>query len=489
LGIENLDWELHTSKIKNLASETVLYGLGNIVPRLFNFFLLPIHTIFFLPEEYGVFTKLMSVVALLNIVYSFGMETAYFRFASKPGADEKKVFNAAQTVVISISTLLTLSFVLFSSSFADMLDINGHENYIVWLSLIMFIDNVVSIPFARLRLQKKPVQFAFFRISNVVILTGLNLYFLYVIFDPQIGISYIFLANLIANAFYFIFFFKTLMSWRPVYDCDIFSSMVRYAYPIMLTGLAGMTNEFFSRLALENWLPKNFYPGKSSAYALGVFGACYKFSVLMNLAVQAFRMAGEPFFFSQASDRNSPRLFAKVNHYFIIVCCVIMLGVSINLDVLKFLIQKSEYWEGLNIVPPLLLGYLFLGVYYNLSIWFKLTDKTYYGTIITIGGAILTVVFNYILIPIAGYYGSSLATVLVYFFMMIACYFLGQKYYSIPYKLLPDSMYIIGTSLLIYLVNQIEMESLYTSLEIHGAVIVAFLAVVYRIEKNSFRTE
>src|SRR5882762_4872795 len=455
-----------------------------MVLRLFIFFLLPIHTIFFSPEEYGVFTKLMSVVALLNIVYSFGMETAYFRFATKPGADEKKVFNAAQTVVVCISTLLTLSFVLFSSSFADMLDLHRHENYIIWLSLIMFIDNVVSIPFARLRLQKKALAFALFRVSNVVILTGLNLYFLYVIFDPQIGISYIFIANLIANAFYLIFFFKTLTNWRPAYDREIFSSMISYAYPVMLTGLAGMTNEFFSRLSLENWLPKKFYPGKSSAYALGVFGACYKLSVLMNLAVQAFRMAGEPFFFSQASDRNSPQLFAKVNHYFVIVCCIILLGVSINLDVLKFLMQKSEYWEGLNIVPPLLLGYLFLGVYYNFTVWIKLTDKTYYGTIITIVGAILTIIFNFILIPIAGYYGSSLATVLVYFLMMVACYFFGQKYYPIPYRILSDSMYIIGTSLLIYSVNEIKIESLYLSMGLHVAVIITFLAFVYGFEKE-----
>jgi len=486
LGPKNYFWELHNSKLKILAGETLLYGLGNMVPRLLNFFLFPIHTLFFHPEEYGVFTKLMSVVALLNIVYTFGMETAYFRFATKPDADEKKVFNVAQTVVVSISTLFSLSFILFASSFANLLDVPHHESYLVWLSLIMFIDNVVSIPFARLRLQKKAVAFALFRISNVVILTGLNLYFLYVIFDPQIGISYIFIANLIANAFYLIFFFKTLTSWRPAYDRQIFSSMIRYAYPVMLTGLAGMTNEFFSRLALENWLPKNFYPGKSSAYALGVFGACYKFSVLMNLAVQAFRMAGEPFFFSQSSDRNSPQLFAKVNHYFVIMCCVILLGVSINLDVLKFLIQSPEYWEGLNIVPPLLLGYLFLGVYYNYSVWFKLTDKTYYGTIITIGGAISTMVFNMILIPIAGYYGSSLATTLVYFSMMMACYYFGQKYYPIPYKIFSDSLYIIATMIVIYLVNEINMESLYLSVGFHAVVILSFLSLVYLIESKEF---
>jgi O-antigen/teichoic acid export membrane protein len=475
------------SKLKQLAGETVLYGLGNMVPRLLNFLLFPIHTKFFQPEEYGVFTYLMSIVALLNIIYTFGMETAYFRFATKPGADEKKVFNIAQTAVVSISTLFSLIFILFSSSFAYLLTISRHENYIVWLTIVMFIDNIVSIPFARLRLQKKALLFAFFRISNVAILTGLNIYFLYVIFDPQIGISYIFIANLIANSLYLIFFFKTITNWRPTFDKEIFPSMIRYAYPVMLTGLAGMTNEFFSRLALENWLPKNFYPGKTSAYALGVFGACYKFSVLMNLAVQAFRMAGEPFFFSQSSDRNSPQLFAKVNHYFIIVCCVILLCVSINLDVLKFLMRKPEYWEGLNIVPPLLLGYLFLGVYYNFTIWFKLTDKTYYGTIITIGGAILTIALNFILIPIGGYYGSSLATAFVYGAMMVACYFLGQKYFPVPYKIVRGSLYILGTTLLIYLVNEVKIESVWISVSIHSIIIFLFLGLVFGIERQDFR--
>jgi O-antigen/teichoic acid export membrane protein len=262
--------------------------------------------------------------------------------------------------------------------------------------------------------------------------------------------------------------------------------MIGYAYPVMLTGLAGMTNEFFSRFALDNWLPKNFYPGKSSAYALGVFGACYKFSVLMNLAVQAFRLAGEPFFFSQASERNSPQLFARVNHYFVIVCCLILLGVSINMDVLKLLMQNPEYWEGINIVPPLLLGYLFLGVYYNYTIWFKLTDKTYYGTIITVGGAVLTIAFNYILIPIAGYYGSSIATVLVYFFMMIACYFFGQKFYPIPYKVFSDSLYIIITMFIIYLVSKISIENIFLSMSIHAVIVVVFMAAVLVVEKKGF---
>src|SRR6478736_7937051 len=428
-----------------------------MVPRLLNFILFPLHTAVFGPEEYGVFTYLMSFVALLNIVYSFGMETAYFRFAAKPNADQKRIFNLAQTAVVTFSTIFSVAIILSSQSLAIALNVSGHTDYIVWLTMIMFIDNIVSIPFARLRLEKKPLQFSIYRIANVVILTLLNIYFLYVSYDPQIGIAYIFIANLIANAFYLLFFFRTLISWRPVYDHEVSPAMFRYAYPIMLTGLAGMMNEFFSRIMLEKWLPENFYPGKNSAFALGIFGACYKFSVFMNLTVQAFRMAAEPFFFSHASEKNSPQLFARINHYFVIVACFIMLAVSINLDILKFIfLQKQEYWEGLNVVPPLLLGYLLLGVYYNFTVWFKLTDKTYFGTIITVGGVVLTVVLNLWLIPIAGYLGSSWATAAVYGAMAIICYIIGQRFYPIPYRIAISTAYVAITYLLIYAVYQLQ---------------------------------
>jgi O-antigen/teichoic acid export membrane protein len=473
------------NKLKRLAGETVLYGLGNIVPRLLNFILFPFHTDVFKPEEYGVFTWLMSIVAILNIVYSFGMETAYFRFATKPGADEKKVFNIAQTAVIAISAMLSLTFIISAPSLAYALDIGGKSNYIIWLSVIMFIDNIVSIPFARLRLQKKSILFSIYRITNVLVLTALNLYFLYVIYDPQIGIGYIFVANLIANALYLIFFFKTFIQWRPIFDKEIFPLMTRYAYPIMLTGLAGMTNEFFSRLSLKEWLPVNFYPGKSSDYALGVFGACYKFSVFMNLTVQAFRMAAEPFFFSEASDKNSPTLFAKINHYFIIVACFIMLAISINVDILKIpFLRQKEYWEGIAIIPPLLLGYLFLGVYYNLTVWFKLTDKTYYGTIISIGGALLTVFLNFLLIPIAGYLGSSWATAIVYGTMAASCYIIGQKYFPIPYHVLQGLAYIVFTYVLIYLANIPAFESQWMATVFHSGILIVYLFVIFIIEKK-----
>lgn len=472
------------NKLKTLAGETVLYGLGSILPRFLNFLLVTLHTAVFAPAEYGIITKLFAYVAVINIIFMLGMETAYFRFATKPGANEKQVFNLAQTVVITVSTFLSLLGIILVSPITEVLDIHGQNTLVIELIVIMFMDAIVSIPFARLRLHKKPKTFALAKLANIGILVGLNVYFLKLAYDPSIGIGFVVLANLAANLFYILIFSKTLFSWRPIFDKKISSEMLVYAYPIMFMGLAGMTNEMFSRITLEWWLPENFYKGQTAEHALGVFGACYKFGMLMSLAVQAFRYAAEPFFFSNAADKTSPQLFAKVNHFFILTCCILLLGVSINLDIFKYFLGNVAYWEGLHIVPILLLAYLFLGVYYNMSIWYKLTDKTYFGTLITVGGAGLTILMNYLLIPRLGYLGSSWVTFLCYFMMTAACYMLGKKYYPIPYNLTKGALYILFTLGVVYAVNAIEIPNQWLATGFHALVLILFIGGLYTLEKD-----
>jgi O-antigen/teichoic acid export membrane protein len=472
------------SKIKKLAGDTVLYGLGSIIPRFINFLLVTIHTQAFAPPEYSVITKLFAYTAVVNTIFLFGMETAYFRFSTREGFDERKAYNLAQTIVIAISLPLTALLIILSGSIAGWINLDGKGDFIIWLALIMLMDAVVAIPFARLRLQKKAVLFATGKVINIVILVGLNIYFLYPITVQKAWTGYVFVANFLANLFYIFFFLRVLIQWRPLFIKGITGSMIKYGYPIMITGLAGMTNEMFSRVTLDAWLPDGFYAGKSSEYALGIFGACYKLAVLMSLAVTAFRYAAEPFFFSNAADKNSPHLFARVNHYFVIVCCVLLVGVSINLDVLKYFLGNPSYWEGLHIVPILLLAYLFLGVYYNFSVWFKLTDKTYWGTVISIGGAVFTVVANYILIPHFGYEGSSFATLLCYFLMTVVCYALGQRYYPIPYNLLKNLGYVTGSVALVYLVNYVELTNTWLALSFHAAVMAGYLLIIFLIERK-----
>lgn len=474
-------------KIQRLAGETVLYGLGSILPRFLSFLLVRLHTDVFSPEEYGIITNLYAWVAVVNIVLIFGMETAYFRFASRSAYSEKKIFDLAQTVVVVISIILSVAFILLAHPIGNILEVSGRTDLVIWLVAIMFVDAIAAIPFARLRLQKKALRFAAGKLINIGILVGLNVYFLKLSAVLQPDVSLVVLANLAANAFYLIFFAPTLLAWRPAFDRNVSPAMYSYAYPIMITGLAGMTNEMFSRIMLLEWLPDGFYGGQSQQYALGVFGACYKLSVLMNLTITAFRYAAEPFFFSNAAEKNSPQLFARVNHYFVIVCCIILLGVSINLDILKYFLGDQAYWEGLHIVPILLLAYLFLGIYYNFSVWFKLTDRTYYGTLITLIGMLITIVANYLLIPVAGYEGSAFAALLCYSAMMFICYGLGQRFYPVPYNVGKIMTFIIITLALVYGVNAIEISSQWVATGFHTAVILVYLIVIYLLEGRELK--
>jgi O-antigen/teichoic acid export membrane protein len=476
------------SKLKALAGQTVLYGLGSILPRMINFLLVFLHTNnAFSPEEYGVFTKLMAYVAFINVVFTFGMETAFFRFASKADADPKRIFNLAQTCVLSISIPLSILIIIFANPIADAFSIGAHPEFIIWLAGVVLIDAFVAIPFAKLRFEKKPLQFSSFKIINVVVVVALNVYFLKFAYNPAINIGYVFMANLFANALFILFFIKTLLKWRPVYDKEISPIMFRYAYPVMLTGVAGMTNEMFSRTMLESWLPPNFYGATSNQAANGIFGACYKFAVLMNLVIQAFRYAAEPFFFSNSADKNSPALFAKVNHYFVIAGCTMLFAISINLDVLQYFIG-TDFRAGMPIVPILLMAYLLLGVYYNFSVWFKLTDKTHFGTWITIGGALITIAGNYLLIPYMGYTGSSWAALLCYAFMALVCYLFGQRHFPIPYKTTTMLAYLIGTFFLAIVVNLFPISNPWLSAFIHTLLILVYLVVVYLIERPTLRS-
>jgi O-antigen/teichoic acid export membrane protein len=475
------------SKLRKLAGDTVLYGLGSIVPRFINFLLVTLHTGVFAPEDYSVITKIFAYTAVVNTIYLFGMETAYFRFATREGFTERDAYNLTQTIVVAISLPLTIVLVVFSEGASALINLEANSNLIIWLALIMFTDAIVAIPFARLRLQKKALLFAVGKITNIVLLVGLNFYFLLLAYDQSVGIGYVLIANLAANLFYVLFFYRILLNWRPVFKKNISSSIMSYGYPIMITGLAGMTNEMFSRITLEEWLPQGFYGDQSSEYALGVFGACYKLAVLMSLAVTAFRYAAEPFFFSNAKNKNSPQLFARVNHYFIIVCCILLLSVGINLDIFKYFLGDPRYWVGLGVVPILLLAYLFLGVYYNFSVWFKLTDKTYWGTIISIGGVLITFLANFLLIPVYGYIGSSIATLICYFAMTAVCYALGQKYYPIPYNVLRSSAYVLATILLVYVVNAFEINNTWLALTFHAGVVAVYLLVIYFLERKELR--
>jgi O-antigen/teichoic acid export membrane protein len=468
-----------TGQIKKLASETVVYGLGTILPRSFNLLLVSLHTRVFPQDEYGTISELYGYVAFFNIIFLFGMETAFFRFSNRPDMDKARTFRLTHSVVVVISTLLSVGLLIFSNSIAEQHGIND-KKIVVWIVLTMLVDALVAIPFAKLRLEKKAMWFTVFKLVNVFLLLGLNFYFLWYSKSPSPGIELVFLANLLANSIYLVFFFRDLILWRPSFDKKISPQILSYSIPIVLTGLAGMTNEMFSRIALDNWLPKDFYPGRSAEYMQGVFSACYKFSVFISLAVQAFRFAAEPFFFAAAGDKSSPQLFARVNHYFVLSACAMMVGICLNMEWLKYFVGPDS-WEGLGIVPVLLLGYIFLGIYYNISVWFKVIDKTYFGTIIAVAGALITVALNYWLIPLFGIMGSAYVTLICYFTMTAACYALGQRYYPVPYTVAGDLSAITITCLIVFINEKIVIENVVASIALRGLATLIIFWIIYSI--------
>ncbi|GAA4014158.1 polysaccharide biosynthesis C-terminal domain-containing protein [Hymenobacter fastidiosus] len=448
---------------KKLVSQTAVYGVSSILGRVLTFLLVPLYTRTFAPAEYGVVTELFSYVAFFNILFTYGMETTYFRFANQPGADRQALYSKVFSLLLVSSILFSGLFMLLASPITSVLHYPpGQEQYIIWLALIMGVDAATAIPFARLRLENKARKVATVRFLNILVNVGLNLFFIVLcrdvaagkylpqlrplvmlVYNPALGVGYVFLANLIANALYIPLLWRELSDFRFRLDFTGLKPMLKYAYPLMLMGLAGMVNETLDRPLLKYWLPAGFYPGQSNMTAVGIYGACYKFAMFMTLVIQAFRYAAEPFFFAQSTDKNSPATFALVLKWFTLCCAFIFVFVSLNVeDFAEFLLGRAEYRAGLDIVPILLLANLFLGVYYNLAVWFKLTDKTYFGTYISFGGAALTIGLNFLLIPLIGYLGSAFTTLACYFMMAAVCWYLGNKHYPIPYPMARLSLWL-----------------------------------------------
>ncbi|EMR04535.1 lipopolysaccharide biosynthesis protein [Cesiribacter andamanensis] len=489
------------SSLKKLAGDTALYGISSILGRALNFLLVPLYTSVFAVGEYGIVGTLYAYVAFFNVLYTYGMETAYFRFANRQREQEQLAYNTSFTSILITSLLLSGILFLLAPTLLEWLNYQRLPvSYIYWLAIIIALDAIVAIPFARLRLQNRPILFASARLINIFLNIGLNLFFLVLcpailrgewpmlsslqplverIYDPGLGVGYVFLSNLIANSLYLPLLLPVLLKVRLQLYKPMWKEMLLYSYPLLLMGIAGVTNQMLSIPLLQHWLPDNFYEAYNKEAAVGIFIGCYKLSIFMNLAIQAFRFAAEPFFFSKASDKNSPALFSQVMHYFILVCCLILFAVTVNLPwLVPLLLRDTIYLEGLEIVPILLLGYLFYGVYLNLSIWFKLSDKTGWGTWFTSIGAVLTIVLNLLLIPLLGYMGAALSSLLVYFSIMAMCYYYGQKFYPIPYRTLSGLLYIGGTVMLAYALRLLMPEATWPAVAAGiGATLLYILAI------------
>lgn len=494
-------------KLRKLAGDTAIYGGSSIIGRMLNYLLVPYYTAVFLPGEYGIVTELYALAAFLNIIYLYGLETAYFRFASKFKDDEQSVYQTAVTSLFISSILFSLILVLLAKPIVSAMDYEGKEYFVYWFASIISIDAILAIPFARLRFLGRATFFAGAKLFNIVLNIALNLFFLSfckgvykgnaaqdlkdvisLVYNPDFGVEYVFIANLIANAALLPVLWRLFAGFSFKLNSRFFKPMLVYGYPLLFAGLAYAINDMLSRVAIKYWLPDNFYEGKTSLEALGIYGAVYKLAIFMTLGIQAFRYAAEPFFFSQASDKNSPELFSKVMHWFVIAGAFVFLSISLNLDLLQHLLRNPEYREGIHVVPVLLMAHLFLGIYYNLSIWYKLTDKTHFATWITAGGALLTILLNYLIIPKAGYEGSAIITLFVYLFTVVVSYVLGQKYYPIPYKIGKSLLYLLITAVVVYIIRPLSFDNQWIDTGLHLIFMGLFLIWVYFAERNDIKT-
>ena len=430
------------SLYKNLFKQTAIYGLAMVLPRMLSFLLVKLYTnVLPNPAQYGELTMVLAYMVFFNVLLSYGFETAFFRFYNSE-SDKKKVINTATISIFWSSLFFLVLGLLFRNTLASLAHIQTQFiTYSIW---ILVFDALVVIPFSKLRAEQKPMRYAVLKIGNVIVNMGLNLFFLLVLpkmalqnptgffatfYFENFQIGYIFVANLLASFTTFALLSSDYFSSNWKIDTFLWKKMMHYGFPILIAGIAFAVNEHFDKILLGNLLPSNI-----AKTEVGAYSACYKLGLFMVLFRAAYTLGIEPFFFSHAKNKNAPQTYATITKYFVIFGSLMSLTIIIFADVLKvLLLDNKNYWAAMKVVPLIVFANFFLGIYTNLSVWYKLIDKTKIGAYISIIGAVVTLVFNFILIPKMSYYGSAIATILAYGTMMILSYYLGRNKYPIPY--------------------------------------------------------
>lgn len=482
--------------LRKLLGQTAVYGLSSIVGRTLNYFLVPLYTyVFQNPSDYGVVSQLYAFVAFLMVFLTFGMETSYFRFIQDE-KDKEQVFRNSFLTVLLLNASFFLFLFFFNQGVANALLFADHPEYMVMMGAIVVIDAVSSIPLAKLRAEERAMRFAVIQFSSIGVNIVLNVILLTLFFDkdhPEKGVMFILVANLVSSLVKPVMMYQDFLKISVKIDFVLLRKMLVYALPIVIAGFAGIINETLDRIMLKQML---YDPGNPQSLdwadsEIGIYSACYKLAMLVSILLQAYRYAAEPFFFNQMKNEDRNKLYIKLMNYFVAIVCLIFLGVSLNIDIFKYFITNKAYWVGLQVVPVLLLANVFLGIYFNQSIWYKLTNQTKYGAYISLMGAGLTILINYLFIPQFSYRASAWATLMVYAFQMVVSYYWGQKHFPIKYNLRKFFLY-LGLSVLLFFVSKPISSALegYTWLVflINNLLILFFIRVVMGVEGVKMRT-
>lgn len=489
------------SGIRSLFKDTAVYGMSSIIGRFLNWCLVPLYTNMFPQEEYGIVTYIYSMVALALIILTYGMETGFFRFANHDRySDPTEVYSTALISLGVSSTAFIAAVLYFLRPISDLLDCGAHPEYIAMMTLIVGLDAFTALPFSYLRYRKRPVRFATLKLLNIGLNIGLNLFFILIcpwlwenapgwiawFYDPDFGIGYIFLANLLTSVLNLLLLIPELHGFRYRFNRTLWREMIVYSFPLLVLGIAGIMNQ-----SIDKILFPYLYPDKATAMAeLGIYGANYKIAIVMVMFIQAFRFAYEPFIYARAREKGDDKVqsYADAMKYFVIFSMVIFLGVMFYLDILRHFISES-YFSGLKVVPVVMMAEFFFGVFFNLSLWYKLTDQTIWGTWFSLIGLAVTLALNFTLVPVMGYMGCAWAALACYGVMMVASYIVGQRRYPISYDM---------RSLLFNFVFALALYGISAAITVTGEpwlnmavrtpLLFLFIYVAFRREKLSLRT-
>ena len=486
------------SPLKKLLGQTAIYGLSSIIGRLLNYALTPLYTSanVFSTDQFGIITEMYAYVAFLVVLLMYGMETAFFRYYSDHKNKDEVFSTALWSLLISTFSFITIVSI-FAQPIAIALGYPENTEYVSWFAIIVGLDALIAIPLAKLRAENKAIKFASINFAFIGVNIGLNLFFLAyclphyqagntnwlidLVYNPEIGVGYVFIANLISSVLRFALMLPEIIRVKLKFDVEIWKQMLRYGAPLLIVGLAGIVNETLDKPLLK-WILIPTLGEVEAMTQVGIYGGVYKLSIAISLFVQAYRYAAEPFFFDQKKLDGSRETYAQILHWFTAFVLFAFLIITLFIDIFKHFLQSTDYWVALDIVPILLLANIFLGIYYNLSVWYKLTDKTIYGSYLALFGASITISINLWLIPILGFRGSAIATFVCYFSMATLSYIIGQKHFHVPYSLKKLAVY-FGLAIGFYFINlQLDFSNIIALYALRVLMIGIYLSVVAYIE-------
>ena len=474
--------------MKALAKDTAIYGISSIVGKFLNYLLVPLYTyILQNTADYGIVTNLYAWTALLLVILTYGTETGFFRFANKEGYDPRSVYKTTLFTVFTTSAVFATICVFFQQPIANALGYEGHSNFIAMMAITVAMDAFACIPFAYLRYQKRPIVFACLKLLFVILNIAFNLFFL--VYLKWQEVTYVFVSNILATAIQTFILIPFTLPKGGRYNWSTLREILRYSLPLLILGIAGIMNQTLDRILFPY-----LYTGPDAQAQLGIYGACFKVAMVMMMFTQAFRYAYEPFVFAKHKDRQSVEAYADAMKYYIIFSYMILLGVVFYLDIFKYIIGPS-YWTGLKIVPVVLWTYVFQGIYFNLSFWYKLTDQTKWGAYLSLIGLVITLVLQLVWVPKIGYWASCGSSLVCYFVIMLISYLVGKRHLRIPYDLRSAGGYTLLTLCFLgayyggnYGLKVANMsETMVTSLHYVWSTIlmIGFIAITYKLDLKS----